>query len=73
MMQQEKRDWRHFKRVHFLPFDNEEPPLDYADHLLDVELPDAVRTELDDKEEDDNGDNGDLEVVLRRPPPLRRR
>ncbi|KAK9282204.1 hypothetical protein L1049_005116 [Liquidambar formosana] len=36
MMRREKRDRRHFKRMRFPPFDDEEPPLDYADNLLDV-------------------------------------
>lgn len=33
-MRREKRDRRHFKRMRFPPFDDEEPPLDYADNLL---------------------------------------
>jgi pre-mRNA-processing factor 8 len=37
MMRREKRDRRHFKRMRFPPFDDEEPPLDYADNLLDVD------------------------------------
>lgn len=35
-MCREKRDCRHFKHMHFLPFDDEEPPLDYGDNVLDV-------------------------------------
>jgi hypothetical protein len=34
MMRREKRDRRHFKRMRFPPFDDEEPPLDYGDNLL---------------------------------------
>ena len=34
MMRREKRDRRHFKRMRFPPFDDEEPPLDYADNIL---------------------------------------
>ena len=30
MMRREKRDRRHFKRMRFPPFDDEEPPLDYC-------------------------------------------
>ena len=30
MMRREKRDRRHFKRMRFPPFDDEEPPLDYG-------------------------------------------
>ena len=37
MMRREKRDRRHFKRMRFPPFDDEEPPLDYTDNVLDVE------------------------------------
>ena len=36
MMRREKRDRRHFKRMRFPPFDDEEPPLDYADNILDM-------------------------------------
>ncbi len=34
MMRREKRDRRHFKRMRFPPFDDEEPVLDYGDNLL---------------------------------------
>lgn len=37
MMRREKRDRRHFRRMRFPPFDDEEPPLDYGDNLLDIE------------------------------------
>jgi pre-mRNA-processing factor 8 len=37
MMRREKRDRRHFKRMRFPPFDDEEPPLDYGGNVLDVE------------------------------------
>jgi hypothetical protein len=37
MMRREKRDRHHFKRMRFPPLDDEEPPLDYADNVLDVE------------------------------------
>lgn len=40
-MRREKRDRRHFKRMRFPPFDDEEPPLDYADNVL--VRPDASR------------------------------
>ena len=33
-MRREKRDRRHFKRMRFPPFDDEEPPLDYGDNVL---------------------------------------
>jgi pre-mRNA-processing factor 8 len=37
MMRREKRDRHNFKRMRFPPFDDEEPPLDYADNIIDVE------------------------------------
>ncbi len=51
MMRREKRDRRRFKRMRFPPFDDEEPPLDYSDNILDVEPLEAINMELD--EEDD--------------------
>eukprot|EP00793_Prasinoderma_coloniale_P002374 PRCOL_00001855-RA len=47
MMRREKRDRRHFKRMRFPPFDDEEPPLDYTDNLLDVDPLEAIQLELD--------------------------
>ena len=47
MMRREKRDRRHFKRMRFPPFDDEEPPLDYGDNVLDVEPLEAIQMELD--------------------------
>ncbi|TKR57590.1 hypothetical protein L596_030271 [Steinernema carpocapsae] len=52
MMRREKRDRRHFKRMRFPPFDDEEPPLDYADNILDVEPLEAIQLELDGEEDD---------------------
>ena len=46
-MRREKRDRRHFKRMRFPPFDDEEPPLDYADNILDVEPLEAIQMDLD--------------------------
>lgn len=51
MMRREKRDRRHFKRIRFPPFDDEEPPLDYADHLLTVEPGEAVQIDMEDSNE----------------------
>ncbi|WOO77065.1 Pre-mRNA-processing-splicing factor 8 [Vanrija pseudolonga] len=51
-MRREKRDRRHFKRMRFPPFDDEEPPMDYGDNVLDVEPLEAIQLELD--EEDDS-------------------
>lgn len=51
MMRREKRDRRHFKRMRFPPFDDEEPPLDYADNVLDVEPLEPIQMELDTEED----------------------
>ncbi|KOB67788.1 Pre-mRNA-processing-splicing factor 8 [Operophtera brumata] len=51
MMRREKRDRRHFKRMRFPPFDDEEPPLDYADNILDVEPLEPIQIELDPDED----------------------
>lgn len=53
MMRREKRDRKHFKRMRFPPFDDEEPPLDYADHLLDVDTSGLEGVQLDLDEKDD--------------------
>ncbi|KAF7291692.1 Pre-mrna-processing-splicing factor 8 [Mycena chlorophos] len=50
-MRREKRDRRHFKRMRFPPFDDEEPPLDYGDNVLDVEPLEAIQFDLDPKED----------------------
>lgn len=52
-MRREKRDRKHFKRMRFPPFDDEEPPLDYADHLLDVDVGNLEGVRMDLDEEDD--------------------
>jgi pre-mRNA-processing factor 8 len=46
MMRREKRDRRHFKRMRFPPFDDEEPPLDYTDNVLDVEPLEAIQVSI---------------------------
>uniref|UniRef100_A0A1I7X505 PRO8NT domain-containing protein n=1 Tax=Heterorhabditis bacteriophora TaxID=37862 RepID=A0A1I7X505_HETBA len=51
MMRREKRDRRHFKRMRFPPFDDEEPPLDYADNILDVEPLEPIQIELEPEED----------------------
>lgn len=50
-MRREKRDRRHFKRMRFPPFDDEEPPLDYADNVLDVEPLEPIQIDLDEEED----------------------
>ena len=37
--------------MRFPPFDDEEPPLDYADNVLDVEPLEAIQIELDEDED----------------------
>lgn len=37
--------------MRFPPFDDEEPPLDYADNILDVEPLEAIQLELDPEED----------------------
>ena len=51
MMRREKRDRKHFKRMRFPPFDDEEPPLDYADNILDVDPLEAIELDLDPEED----------------------
>lgn len=51
MMRREKRDRRHFKRMRFPPFDDEEPPLDYGDNIIDVEPLEAIQMDLDEEED----------------------
>ena len=51
MMRHEKRDCRHFKRMSFPPFDNEEPPLNYADNVLDIEPLEPIHMDLDEEED----------------------
>ncbi|SCZ95974.1 BZ3500_MvSof-1268-A1-R1_Chr8-1g09920 [Microbotryum saponariae] len=50
-MRREKRDRRHFKRMRFPPFDDEEPPLDYGDNVLDTEPLEAIQLDLNDDED----------------------
>ncbi|KAL9642017.1 hypothetical protein ABK040_004070 [Willaertia magna] len=51
MMRREKRDRKHFRRMRFPPFDDEEPPLDYGENILNVEPLEAIRMELDPDED----------------------
>ena len=51
-MRREKRDRRHFKRMRFPPFDDEEPPLDYGDNILDVEPLEPIAMELDPEDDE---------------------
>ena len=51
MMRKEKRDRRHFQRMLFPPFDDEEPPMDYTDNVLGVDAPEPVQMELNEEED----------------------
>ncbi|KAA0160516.1 hypothetical protein FNF31_04225 [Cafeteria roenbergensis] len=53
MMRREKRDRRNFRRMRFPPFDDEEPPLDYTDNIVDAEPPEALRFDLDPEDDAD--------------------
>ena len=37
--------------MRFPPFEDEEPPLDYSENVLDVEPLEAIQMELDDEED----------------------
>jgi pre-mRNA-processing factor 8 len=37
--------------MRFPPFDDEEPPLDYGDNILDVDPLDAIQIEMDEDED----------------------
>jgi hypothetical protein len=41
--------------MRFPPFDDEEPPLDYADNILDVDPLEAIEMELDEEEDSAGG------------------
>ncbi|KAG7195924.1 pre-mRNA-splicing factor 8 [Scheffersomyces spartinae] len=60
-MRREKRDRRHFKRVTFPAFDDEEPPLDWLENLEDIEPLDGIQLELDNN---NNSKVGDLNEWL---------
>ena len=51
-MRREKADRRNFKRMRFPPFDDEEPPLDYADNILNVHPLEPIQMELDPVDDD---------------------
>ena len=51
MMRREKRDRRLFKRMRVPAFDDEEPPMDYGDNILDVEPLEPVWLDLDEEKD----------------------
>jgi pre-mRNA-processing factor 8 len=50
-MRREKSDRRHFKRMRFPPFDDEEPPLSWSENIEDVEPLEPIQLELDENED----------------------
>ncbi|KAF2458304.1 pre-mRNA processing splicing factor 8 [Lineolata rhizophorae] len=50
-MRREKSDRRHFKRMRFPPFDDEEPPLSWTENIEDVEPGEPIQMELDENED----------------------
>ncbi|KAI9692445.1 MAG: pre-mRNA-splicing factor 8 [Bathelium mastoideum] len=50
-MRREKTDRRHFKRMRFPPFDDEEPPLSWSENIEDVEPLEPIQMELDENED----------------------
>jgi pre-mRNA-processing factor 8 len=50
-MRREKSDRRHFKRMRFPPFDDEEPPLSWSENIEDVEPLEPIQLELDESED----------------------
>ena len=50
-MRREKSDRRHFKRMRFPPFDDEEPPLSYSENIEDVDPLEPIQMELDEDED----------------------
>ena len=50
-MRREKSDRRHFKRMRFPPFDDEEPPLSWSENIEDVEPQEPIQMELDEHED----------------------
>jgi pre-mRNA-processing factor 8 len=51
-MRREKSDRRHFKRMRFPPFDDEEPPLSWSENIEDVEPLEPIQLELDEVEDE---------------------
>jgi pre-mRNA-processing factor 8 len=51
MMRREKRDRRHFKRMRFPPFDDEEPPINWSENIEIAEPAEAIQLELNEEED----------------------
>ncbi|KAF3904469.1 hypothetical protein AA313_de0200945 [Arthrobotrys entomopaga] len=52
VMRREKADRRHFKRMRFPVFDDEEPPLSYSENIEDVEPLEPIQMDLDEAEDE---------------------
>ncbi|KAI9724292.1 MAG: pre-mRNA-splicing factor 8 [Chrysothrix sp. TS-e1954] len=50
-MRREKSDRRHFKRMRFPPFDDEEPPISWSENIEEVEPLEPIQMELDEDED----------------------
>lgn len=50
-MRREKRDRRHFKRMRFPPFDDEEPPISWSENIEITEPPEPIQMELNEEED----------------------
>ena len=50
-MRREKSDRRHFKRMRFPPFDDEEPPMNYAENIEGVDPLEPIQMEFDEEED----------------------
>ncbi|KAI9849388.1 MAG: pre-mRNA-splicing factor 8 [Thelocarpon superellum] len=50
-MRREKSDRRHFKRMRFPPFDDEEPPLAWSENIANVDPLEPIQMELDEVED----------------------
>lgn len=46
-MRREKMNRKHFKRMRFPPLDDDEPPLNFSDHIEPLDTPEAITLELD--------------------------
>ncbi|QIW98735.1 hypothetical protein AMS68_004253 [Peltaster fructicola] len=51
VMRREKATRRHFKRMRFPPFDDEEPPLSWSENIEDVDPQEPIQMELDEEED----------------------
>lgn len=51
MMRREKRNRRHFRRMRFPPFDDDEPPINWSENIELTEPPEAICMDLDEEED----------------------